>query len=49
MENVWLSIEFLQTLTTNAAALIRRLRQQFSWKLLIHTPTLVLFGRAGFA
>jgi hypothetical protein len=49
MENVWLSIKFLQALTTNAAALVRRLRQQFSRKLLLHTPTLVLFCRAGFA
>jgi hypothetical protein len=44
-----LRIKFLQALTTNAAALIRRLRQQFSWKLLSHTPALVLFGCTSFA
>ncbi len=49
MVNFWLSIEFLQALTANAAVLIRRLRQQFSRKLLLHTPTLVLFSSACFA
>jgi hypothetical protein len=49
MEEGCLIIKFLQALTTNAAALIRRLSQQFSRKLLLHTPTLVLFCSASFA
>jgi hypothetical protein len=48
MVNIWFSVKFLQALATNAAALIRCLRQQFSRKLLCHTPTLVLFSGACF-
>jgi len=49
MEAGYLIIKFLQAFAANTAALVWRLRKQFCRKLLLHTPTLILFSSASFA